>query len=92
MKGKQITLYPIYCKQKETNAHLLKTQISFTTEEEAKRYCKYLNRNDIHGDTLTFSYKVEKTMVFKTSSALISDPNEDQVLFENYIDTTTLAQ
>lgn len=84
MKGKQITLYHIYNTKQNSKGQTvkIKTQISFTTDEEAKRYCNYLNKN--HQDTGdNFSYKEERSLVFKKAMQLIMDENELQILYSN---------
>ena len=84
MKGKQITLYHIYNTKQNSKGQMvkIKTQISFTTEEEAKRYTNYLNKNHQNsGDN--FSYKAEKTLIFKKAMQLIIDENELKILYAN---------
>jgi len=91
MTGKKITLYHIYTKN-IGEKNLFKTQVAFTTEEEAKIYCAYLNRKDILGDFHKFSYRKEQLNVFKKARTLVENVNEAEFLFENYTDITSLGQ
>lgn len=78
---KKIELFAIYAKTKEG---LVRTQIAFTTEGQAKAYCEYLNRPDNHPGM--FKFKKETTVVYKTANQLARDPDEDSKLFQEGIE------
>ena len=84
-KGKRAKIYPIYYNRKNNEGEVIvgtkRTKISFTSPEEAEKYCRYLNRPDVYGDRLCFSYKEEEFVLYKHALDLIKDANEDAILF-----------
>jgi len=83
-KFKDVTLFQIYEVETNDQGKIIpkaKTKIAFKDIKEAADYCNYLNNNVFVETQRRFYFFEENIKVFKKANDLISDPNEDTILF-----------
>ncbi len=81
-KGKNLTLYVVYAVKtlEDGTKETYRTKVAFKEEDQAQRYCKYLNRGD--ETKYTFIVHKEPTVVFSKALDIINNPNEDSILYD----------
>ena len=85
-KGKEIKLFRIF--QATINEHNIvisyrPTKAALTSEEEARKYCEYLNNTNNFGESnVRFYFEEESMIIFKKAHNLVVSEQEDAILFD----------
>ena len=80
---KDIILYTIYSNRtvsRKGDILSVRTEVSFTTPEEARKYCDLLNQREIAPTLIKYTFKREHQRIFKKAEELNCDPIEDKNL------------